>query len=436
METQIMNAMKIIKSQENSNVNKANNNLLLKSYDSKTNENNKNNNDKESSISNIADSNYRTLPNKETRLYNNINTSKKEIFNTENNNNEEITNYKIDKTSKHYKIKSIEKALGLKSSKDTNKLKGVLLNPIYLDTNKNEHNIIEAESPPRKSTINPEMSKTQKNSRNENRYRTYSESNRHFNKKYFQEGNNKINTEENKPKQKSQPIPSKNAKHKKKSDPFVVKQDITKEMTSGLTCLSYSVLIFTLFGAKKPKGRTSDFYKNNANYNHNPQHSKNNLDNFKLKAIRGCFKEIGMIIYSLCLAFGKQYQIKKLNKKDKIKSNEEIIQFCDKKMADLFANSNSRNIKANSPNLNHNRRIYDRLVLEDKINQSPLLARILDMSFGEILYKFINDDNFTKKIDPNYNFRTFSEIYGKQYSDELIENTQQNLRKLLGVLYV
>ena len=198
METQIMNAMKIIKSQENSNANKANNNLLLKSYDSKTNENNKNNNDKESSISNIADSNYRTLPNKETRLYNNINTSKKEIFNTENNNNEEITNYKIDKTSKHYKIKSIEKALGLKSSKDTNKLKGVLLNPIYLDTNKNEHNIIEAESPPRKSTINPEMSKTQKNSRNENRYRTYSESNRHFNKKYFQEGNNKINTEENK----------------------------------------------------------------------------------------------------------------------------------------------------------------------------------------------------------------------------------------------
>ena len=248
--------------------------------------------------------------------------------------------------------------------------------------------------------------------------------------------NNKINTEENKPKQKSQPIPSKNAKRKKKSDPFVVKQDITKEMTSGLTFLSYSVLIFTLFGAKKPKGRTSDFYKNNANYNHNPQHSKNNLDNFKLKAIRGCFKEIGMIIYSLCLAFGKQYQIKKLNKKDKIKSNEEIIQFCDKKMADLFANSNSRNIKANSPNLNHNRRIYDRLVLEDKINQSPLLARILDMSFGEILYKFINDKKKKKKIDPNYNFRTFSEIYGKQYSDELIENTQQNLRKLLGVLYV
>ena len=82
-------------------------------------------------------------------------------------------------------------------------------------------------------------------------------------------------------------------------------------------------------------------------------------------------------------------------------------------MADIFYHSNSKNIKENCPSFNHNRRIYDRLVLEDKINQSPLLERILDMTFGEILYKFINDDNFTKKIDPNYNFKTFSEIFRK-----------------------
>ncbi len=56
------------------------------------------------------------------------------------------------------------------------------------------------------------------------------------------------------------------------------------------------------------------------------------------------------------------------------------------------------------------------------------------MTFGEILYKFINDDNFTKKIDQNYNFKTFSEIFGKKYSEELVENAQQNLRKLLGNL--
>ena len=56
------------------------------------------------------------------------------------------------------------------------------------------------------------------------------------------------------------------------------------------------------------------------------------------------------------------------------------------------------------------------------------------MTFAEILYKFINDDNFTKKINQNYNFKTFSKILEKKYSEELVENAQQNLRKLLGNL--
>ena len=222
MENQMMNAMKILKSQENSKANKINNNLLLKSPESKTKENFKNNDDIDNSNNNIIESNYRTLPNKETRNYNNINTSKKEILNTENNKKEEITNYKIDKTSKHYKIKSIEKALGLKSSKDNNKLKGVLLNPINLNTNKNEHNIIENESPPRKSAINQELSKTQKNSRNDSRYRTYSESNRHFKKKYFQENNNKINNEENKKENKIYINTKENDKDKMERVKFVI----------------------------------------------------------------------------------------------------------------------------------------------------------------------------------------------------------------------
>ena len=132
----------------------------------------------------------------------------------------------MDKTSKHYKIKSIEKALGLKSSKDNNKLKGVLLNPINLNTNKNEHNIIENESPPRKSArksgLNQELSKTQKNSRNDNRYRTYSESNRRFKKKYFQENNNKINNEENKKENKIYINTKENDKDKGERVKFVI----------------------------------------------------------------------------------------------------------------------------------------------------------------------------------------------------------------------
>ena len=67
MENQMMNAMKILKSQENSKANKINNNLLLKSSESKTKENFKNNDDIDNSNNNIIESNYRTLPNKETR---------------------------------------------------------------------------------------------------------------------------------------------------------------------------------------------------------------------------------------------------------------------------------------------------------------------------------------------------------------------------------
>ena len=250
--------------------------------------------------------------------------------------------------------------------------------------------------------------------------------------------NTKRNNVENKPKPKPQPKPKpkQNMKRRNTSVRFITKRDNTKEITSGLTFISYISLIFTLFVTKKPKGRTSNFYKNNPNYNYQPQHTKDNLDNFKSKAIRSCFKGIGDIIYYLCLVFGPKYVIKKLVKTDKIDSKEKLLNFCERKMADIFYHSNSKNIKENSPSLNHNRRIYDRLVLEDKINQSPLFARIFDMTFGEILYKFINDDNFTKKIDPNYNFKTFSEIFREQYPDELIENAQQNLRKLLEDLSV
>ena len=237
-----------------------------------------------------------------------------------------------------------------------------------------------------------------------------------------------------KPEQKPKPEQKSKSelKPKKNSNLFQVKKDKTKDLTSELTFLSHIALIFILFEGKKPAGRTPNFYKNNANYNHNPKHSKDHLDNFKAKVIRRCFKEISDLIFSICKSFGPQYRIKKLNKKDGVSSIQSIVLLCQKRMVDLFINNNPRNIKHNSPNLNFNSRIYDRLMLDGKLNQSPLLMNIFDMTFGEILFKFINDDNFAKKIDPNYNFTTFSEIFGKMYSDELNESLQQNLRKLLS----
>ena len=237
-----------------------------------------------------------------------------------------------------------------------------------------------------------------------------------------------------KPEQKPKPEQKSKSelKPKKNSNLFQVKKDKTKDLTSELTFLSHIALIFILFEGKKPAGRTPNFYKNNANYNHNPKHSKDHLDNFKAKVIRRCFKEISDLIFSICKSFGPQYRIKKLNKKDGVSSIQSIVLLCQKRMVDLFINNNPRNIKHNSPNLNFNSRIYDRLMLDGKLNQSPLLMNIFDMTFGEILFKFINDDNFAKKIDPNYNFTTFSEIFGKMYSDELNESLQQNLRKLLN----
>ena len=239
---------------------------------------------------------------------------------------------------------------------------------------------------------------------------------------------------ESKPEQKPKPEQKSKSelKPKKNSNLFQVKKDKTKDLTSELTFLSHIALIFILFEGKKPAGRTPNFYKNNANYNHNPKHSKDHLDNFKAKVIRRCFKEISDLIFSICKSFGPQYRIKKLNKKDGVSSIQSIVLLCQKRMVDLFINNNPRNIKHNSPNLNFNSRIYDRLMLDGKLNQSPLLMNIFDMTFGEILFKFINDDNFAKKIDPNYNFTTFSEIFGKMYSDELNESLQQNLRKLLN----
>ena len=215
MENQMVNAMKLIKEQENTynknnkrnnNTSNDNNNLTQKPIVSKDNVNEYYDNGNKENITHSSKNNtenyYKTLQNSETRFYHTINKEKNEQ-NVENKHIEETNNFKISETSKkHNKIKSLEKALGLKSSKENNKLKGIILNPIYLNPEKNEHNHIETESPIMKgkeiNSPNNENQKYKNISRNVDRYRTFSENKYNFRKNFFKESNNITNIEDNK----------------------------------------------------------------------------------------------------------------------------------------------------------------------------------------------------------------------------------------------
>ena len=192
MENQMMNTMKLIKNNSNNIKLKANN------YNAKDSPN-KNINIKQENSKTISTNNnnemyYRTLQNSET-LYNKISENNKAYKDEK---NIKINN-KNRNDSRQSKINT-EKSLDIKSSKD-NKLKGILLNPICLDTNKNEHNIIESESPVRKTKYSLKgevITKNQKILRNDYRYRTFSEVKYYNHKKTFKENNNIIINEENK----------------------------------------------------------------------------------------------------------------------------------------------------------------------------------------------------------------------------------------------
>jgi hypothetical protein len=184
---------------------------------------------------------------------------------------------------------------------------------------------------------------------------------------------------------------------------------------------------------KKPKGRISNELKEDENYNHNPKHPKDALDNLKAKAIRTPFREISQIIDKECSRLDKKYKINKLNNTHKISSNKLILDLCKKKISEILVNSYPRNLsKSNNFEKKYkNKIIYKKLIEDGKLSQSPLLSRILNMTFGEILFKFINDDNFVKNIDPNYNFPTISDLFDKENTKEKIESLIKSLNKLL-----
>jgi hypothetical protein len=192
------------------------------------------------------------------------------------------------------------------------------------------------------------------------------------------------------------------------------------------------LLLFTTF-QKCLLGRTSNELKENPKYKHSPKHSGIALDNFTIKVIRKCIFSISRLIESICLSLG--YKIDSLNNTFDISSKELKLYLCDNTMLLLFINNFAkRNSKCKDLEKKYkNKGIYHKLVANGKLAQSPLLMRIFEMTFGQILFKFINDDNFAKKIDPNFSFTTFSDLFNtKEYPEALIESSQESLRKLLG----
>ena len=217
METKIMNTLKLMKNQDTPRSNK-NVDSYLKSKKSTMNPRKKsyfNDNDSEkqdnltirNSINN-TETVFKTLQNNETKYFNNtnnniINKDKIEEDKEENNkqhkkqndNIEETINsisYKIENNPNQFKIKNPEKTLNQKSSKLNHKLKGALLNPIYLETNNNQENDTnKAETPIINiyNSPNKENLKHQNHSRNVSKYKTFSENKYNFAKKFLQENN-------------------------------------------------------------------------------------------------------------------------------------------------------------------------------------------------------------------------------------------------------
>ena len=209
METQLMNTIKLIKNQEKVKTNNINNNINSKSDSLNNNNNNNENNTKKQdnitlrSNDNNIQSYYKTLQNNETRYYNNTNKIKNEEKNESSNNIDNNISFRISAKSKQYKITNIEKTPNIKSPKENNKLKGVLLNPIYLDTEKNEHNIIEPESPiiKRRNNTIREIPKYPRHPRISTKYKTFSENKNKFTKKLLLENYNNIKLKEENKKQ-------------------------------------------------------------------------------------------------------------------------------------------------------------------------------------------------------------------------------------------
>ena len=210
MENKLKGTLKLIKNQDNSKSSKYINNYLTPEQNTMNpnikNNINDNNSERQDNITilsnnnNNTESNYKALQNNETKIYNNnkINKDIEEENKKENkksNNTEEhietinSISYKVGNKSNIYKMKTPEKTLNIKSSKLNNKLKGALLTPIFLETNKQVKNIIGTDSKVKNEYNSPTQENVKhqpKYSRNDTKYKTFSENKYNFAKKFLQ----------------------------------------------------------------------------------------------------------------------------------------------------------------------------------------------------------------------------------------------------------
>ena len=231
LEDKLMNTIKLIKNHDDfsSSKNINNNYSIIKPKNtmnlhekSSVNDINDIDNERQDNASiksnNNTESYFKTLQNNETKYFNNNSSNinkdnneenKKENSKQNNNNEENIgTNnslsYKNDnKSSDQYKMKTPDKSINLKSSKLNKKIKGVILDPINLETNIQEKNI--NDNNPIMKNINVHNSPNKKNikhrpnySRNETKYKTFSEDKYFFALKFLKENNKNMIKSESK----------------------------------------------------------------------------------------------------------------------------------------------------------------------------------------------------------------------------------------------
>ena len=112
-------------------------------------------------------------------------------------------------------------------------------------------------------------------------------------------------------------------------------------------------------------------------------------------------------------------------KKKKALKNEDIERYCLMTIEYILVNNKPKN-----GNKNHNRIEYNKIKLDERFSGSSLQT-ILNMTFGEVLLKFLNDDNFVKELDEtNNDFSTFTDNFGNEYSEERKKEVVKSLRTI------
>ena len=367
----MINALKIIKSQEMSKSNNVNDNYLLKSDYSKNKDksiyydkDSESQDNKNHIKNNKTESNFRILQNNDNKYYNKTIRENKEINNEYNKTEGIITKYKQNGTSKRYKIKSIERALGLKSSKPNSKSKGGILKNLYSNTydNEEEDDIINTKSflVYENNSKNKEkiIEEYKQNPRNDYKYRTFSGIKSHFYKKYYQEENNNlINNEEYKRNNKinlNKKIEEKEKKEKKK---YVIHLINSDNLKNAKTNINNNINIHNLndsdennlyeFNIKEEK-------KDNDNNNIAIKLMKNKkqmVDEFNLNYIKQCSPTLNLY---------KNYYNKKMveNKekerlKEKLKTPQKILPAFGRTAYTEFIKPNNKiNLKRHNANAN------------------------------------------------------------------------------------